>query len=85
MYKIKENNSEKVIKLEYTIKQLMSMNKIKLLSEKGKDELIKKLLVYFCANCGKFLTGEELHSKEYQEPPFYCSETCYGIDQKSNK
>ena len=30
-----------------------------------------------CGSCGKKIT-EEAHSAMYDEPPFYCSETCYG-------
>lgn len=30
-----------------------------------------------CAYCGN-KSMREIHSEKYQEPPYYCSETCYG-------
>ncbi len=34
-----------------------------------------------CASCGGEIKGD-CHSKNYDCPPFYCSETCYGKENK---
>ena len=34
-----------------------------------------------CAECGKEITMD-CHSTNYDEPPFYCSESCWGKNNK---